>query len=179
MLYMANIIYLTMAGVSDHNSVKLVVNTKCSDVVFHRRERLHLPIYKATNLEQWFERVCRIISGAARDYDAAYKWIVRVSSREEGLPELLKDSGTRFGQIDQRIAADMLKKCTEVKANRKADDIHRDIATAIGLENQKAHSSTPSRMMKGREMIFFSPGRPHIGPLCARSPGVCVDRIFF
>ena len=119
-----------------------------------RTEKVEIPKWpKAFGLEQWFERVCRIISGAARDYEAAYQWILRVCSKEDTLEEELKNSGPKFGHIDQMIAADMLKKCQEYKNNSKADEIHRDIATAITLDNQKAHSSVPARMMRGREMI--------------------------
>ena len=120
----------------------------------HSSEKIELPRWpKAHGLEHWFERVCRIISGASRDHEEAYKWILRVKSRIDGIEEELKSSGPNFGQHDQRIAADMLKKCQEIKSNQKSEEIHKDIANAITLENHKAHSGSPSRMMKGREMI--------------------------
>ena len=75
-----------------------------------------------------------------------------VLSEEEIMKEL-KESGSRFGQLDQKLAADMLKKCQDVRNNQKADETHRDVAVQILLENQTAHTATILRMVRGREMI--------------------------
>ena len=75
-----------------------------------------------------------------------------VLSEEEIMTEL-RDSGSRFGQLDQKLAADMLKKCQDVRNNQKADETHRDAAVQILLDNQTAHTATLPRMMRGREMI--------------------------
>ena len=110
----------------------------------------------AAGLDFWFEKTCRIISGSTKNYGKAYDWMLEIRDKtkeEDQIMKELQDSGKRFGQVDQKIAADMLKKCHEIKNNSKAEEVHRDAAVQIILDNQSAHSAVVSRMMKGREMI--------------------------
>ena len=99
-------------GDGDPSSSSSSDDTSSSDGTSSRSERrrrrgsrstdkVEMPKWpKAAGLEQWFERVCRIVSGAARDYDAAYRWTIRVGVKEDSIVDELKESGPRFDQID-------------------------------------------------------------------------------